>query len=169
MATVVAVAPVVAPAPEAAEAAEAVEAVEAPLDLDTLVVRMAERVDLLRRELALMSGDMKVLRRLAKRTERAGTRRRRAPAAADADRKPSGFARPSELSDELCDFLRVERGSALARTVATADAAGTGCEASQAVTAATSSADKRDTTSPMQSGAAARRDLFFHAPSCATR
>ena len=118
MATVVAVAPVVAPAPEAAEAVEAVEAVEAPLDLDTLVVRMAERVDLLRRELALMSGDMKVLRRLAKRTERAGGRRRRAPAP-DADRKPSGFARPSELSDELCDFLQVERGSAMARTIVT--------------------------------------------------
>ena len=34
----------------------------------------------------------------------------------DPDRKPSGFARPSELSDELCDFLHVERGTQLART-----------------------------------------------------
>ncbi len=34
-------------------------------------------------------------------------------------RSPSGFAKPTNLSDELCDFLGVEHGSAMARTIVT--------------------------------------------------
>lgn len=34
-------------------------------------------------------------------------------------RNPSGFAKPTNLSDELCDFLSVEHGSAMARTIVT--------------------------------------------------
>jgi len=36
-----------------------------------------------------------------------------------AKRSPSGFAKPTKLSDELCDFLGVPRGSAMARTIVT--------------------------------------------------
>jgi upstream activation factor subunit UAF30 len=35
------------------------------------------------------------------------------------NRKPSGFAKPSRISDELCDFLGKERGSEVARTEVT--------------------------------------------------
>ena len=34
-------------------------------------------------------------------------------------RSPSGFAKPTKLSDELCDFLGVTKGSAMARTIVT--------------------------------------------------
>jgi chromatin remodeling complex protein RSC6 len=34
-------------------------------------------------------------------------------------RTPSGFAKPTDLSDELCDFLGVARGSSMARTEVT--------------------------------------------------
>lgn len=34
-------------------------------------------------------------------------------------RTPSGFAKPTNLSDELCDFLGIARGSSLARTEVT--------------------------------------------------
>lgn len=34
-------------------------------------------------------------------------------------RSPSGFAKPTNLSDELCDFLGIDRGSAMARTIVT--------------------------------------------------
>jgi chromatin remodeling complex protein RSC6 len=94
-------------------------AVEAPLvetealDMDALVTRISDRADSFRRELALMIGDLKVLRRAAKRVDR--TRKRR-PASDDPNRKLSGFARPSELSDQLCAFLGVERSTQMART-----------------------------------------------------
>jgi len=32
------------------------------------------------------------------------------------NRKPSGFAKPSKISDELCDFMGRKRGSKVART-----------------------------------------------------
>ena len=110
MATVVAAAQI-------APAAAAVAPVEEPLDMDAVLARVTERVDTVRRELVLLTGDMKVLRRVAKLKDR-GTSKRRKPTP-DPDRRPSGFARPSELSDELCDFLQVERGSSLARTMVT--------------------------------------------------
>lgn len=34
-------------------------------------------------------------------------------------RLPSGFAKPTKLSDSLCDFLGVEHGSSMARTIVT--------------------------------------------------
>lgn len=34
-------------------------------------------------------------------------------------RSPSGFAKPTKLSDELCDFLGVVKGSSMARTIVT--------------------------------------------------
>jgi chromatin remodeling complex protein RSC6 len=91
--------------------------VDEPLDMDGVLTRVTERIDVLRRELVLLAGDMKVLRRVAKQKDRGGNKRKKPTP--DADRRPSGFARPSELSDELCDFLRVERGTALARTMVT--------------------------------------------------
>ena len=83
------------------------------LDMDALISRVSDRADSFRRELALIIGDLKVLRRAAKRVDR--TRKRR-PVSDDPNKKLSGFARPSELSDELCSFLGVERETQMART-----------------------------------------------------
>jgi chromatin remodeling complex protein RSC6 len=101
-----AVAPAVAPAVEQAADPES-------LDMDALITRVSDRADAFRRELALIIGDLKVLRRAAKRVDK--TRKRR-PVSDDPNRKLSGFARPSELSDELCAFLGVERSTQMART-----------------------------------------------------
>jgi chromatin remodeling complex protein RSC6 len=101
-----AVAPAVAPAVEQATDPES-------LDMDALITRVSDRADAFRRELALIIGDLKVLRRAAKRVDR--TRKRR-PVSDDPNKKLSGFARPSELSDELCAFLGVERSTQMART-----------------------------------------------------
>ena len=104
----------VAPATTATPAAAPV--VDEALDMEGVLTRVTERIDAMRRELVLLTGDMKVLRRVAKKDRGSNKRKKPTP---DADRRPSGFARPSELSDELCDFLHVERGSALARTMVT--------------------------------------------------
>ena len=36
-----------------------------------------------------------------------------------ATRKPCGFARPTPVSDELCDFLKIDKGSEVSRTTVT--------------------------------------------------
>jgi chromatin remodeling complex protein RSC6 len=88
-------------------------------ELDEVIKKATERTETMRKELALLSGELKVLKRLAARAVRA-PRRRRVPEANDAtDRKPSGFARPSPLSDQLCAVLGVEKGTEMPRTTVT--------------------------------------------------
>ena len=88
-------------------------------ELDEVIKKATERTETMRKELALLTGELKVLKRLAARAVRA-PRRRRVPEASDAaDRKPSGFARPSPLSDQLCDVLGVEKGTEMPRTTVT--------------------------------------------------
>jgi chromatin remodeling complex protein RSC6 len=50
---------------------------------------------------------------------RKGRKNSGANAAGGEKRNPSGFAKPTNLSDELCDFLGIARGSSLARTEVT--------------------------------------------------
>jgi chromatin remodeling complex protein RSC6 len=87
-------------------------------ELDELIKSATGRADTMRRELTLLTGELKVLKRLAARAIRA-PRRRRVPEAGDAERKPSGFARPSPLSDQLCSVLGVDSGTEMARTTVT--------------------------------------------------
>lgn len=55
----------------------------------------------------------KVQKASAKKTKKAS------PAVSTKPRTPSGFAKPTKLSDELCAFLGVDAGSQLARTEVT--------------------------------------------------
>lgn len=41
------------------------------------------------------------------------------PSKAKASRKPCGFARPSPVSDDMCAFLNIEKGSEVSRTTVT--------------------------------------------------
>jgi chromatin remodeling complex protein RSC6 len=50
---------------------------------------------------------------------RKGRKNSGANAATGEKRNPSGFAKPTNLSDELCDFLGIAHGSSLARTEVT--------------------------------------------------
>jgi chromatin remodeling complex protein RSC6 len=90
-------------------------------DSETLNTRAMTHIDLIRSELSLLTGVMKLLKKASKKSER-GTRRKRTAAeagASDVPKKPSGFSRPSDLSDELCAFLGVPGGTPLPRTVVT--------------------------------------------------
>ena len=73
---------------------------------------------------ATLHADVKVLRREVTRQMReANKRRRRRPATADdatrTPRAPSGFAKPTLISDELCSFLGKPSGTEMARTEVT--------------------------------------------------
>ena len=90
-------------------------------DATELNARAMVHVESIRAELALLTGVMKLLKKTSKRSER-GTRRKRTAddaTASDEPKRPSGFARPSDLSDELCAFLGVPGGTSLPRTVVT--------------------------------------------------
>jgi chromatin remodeling complex protein RSC6 len=90
-------------------------------DATELNARAMGHVELIRTELALLTGVMKLLKKASKRSER-GTRRKRTAddaTASDEPKRPSGFARPSDLSEELCAFLGVPGGTSLPRTVVT--------------------------------------------------
>lgn len=62
---------------------------------------------------------VKTLQKEHAKLQKASSKKTRKVAADGAKRSPSGFAKPTKLSDELCDFLGVERGSSMARTIVT--------------------------------------------------
>jgi len=73
---------------------------------------------------ATLHADVKILRREVTRQMREANkkRRRKAPATDDASkppRAPSGFAKPTLISDELCTFLGKPSGTEMARTEVT--------------------------------------------------
>src|SRR5687768_607271 len=45
-----------------------------------------------------------------------GGKKRQRKAPADGEKRPSGFTKPTKISNELCDFLGVSHGSEFART-----------------------------------------------------
>lgn len=96
-------------------------AAEDDTSAETLSVRAMTHIDLIRSELSLLTAVVKLLKKASKKSER-GTRRKRTAAdagASDVPKKPSGFSRPSDLSDELCAFLGVPSGTPMPRTVVT--------------------------------------------------
>jgi chromatin remodeling complex protein RSC6 len=104
-------------APKAAEVAAPVVAEPAapaapaePSALDNLETKIAALVTLLKE----VQGELKVVKkeneRMKKIVERTEAKR------AKARSNPNGFAKPSKITDELCDFLAVPRGTMLSRT-----------------------------------------------------
>lgn len=64
---------------------------------------------------------VKALKKENAKAVKAGTRRQRGRSAVDGTTKrpASGITKPTKLSDDLCDFLGIARGSSLARTEVT--------------------------------------------------
>ena len=119
-------APIAAPAPVAApvvsEASTVSSTPEVSLEarFESILTRLAE----FKTFQATLHADVKVLRREVTRQMReANKRRRRRPATADdatkTPRAPSGFAKPTLISDELCSFLGKPSGTEMARTEVT--------------------------------------------------
>lgn len=99
-------APVAAPAAEtpAAEVAE----VSSPLSfLTSKVSVLAAAVKDVQNSLKVLTKEYERMKKLVEKTERKR---------ANARTQPSGFAKPTKISDEMCDFLGVARGTELSRT-----------------------------------------------------
>lgn len=106
---------VAAPA-KAVEAAPVAAPVEAPAEptgpspLDNLETKITALVALLKEvqvELKVVKKENDRMKKIVERTEA-----KRAKARSN----PNGFAKPSKITDELCDFLAVPRGTMLSRT-----------------------------------------------------
>ena len=115
-------APVAAPEPVVTESSTVSTTPEVSLEerFESILTRLAE----FKTFQATLHADVKVLRREVTRQMReANRRRRRRPATADdatrTPRAPSGFAKPTLISDELCSFLGKPVGTEMARTEVT--------------------------------------------------
>lgn len=99
--------PTPAATPESSVATELTAVITQLNDLRSLVSTLQTRVRNLQRE---HTKEVRALTKAAtKKTKRT----------TDANRKPSGFAKPSKLSDKLCSFLGVSSGSEMPRTEVT--------------------------------------------------
>lgn len=104
-------APVAAPEP-VAPVAPVVDAVVAsdvsPLsDLASKISALASAVKDAQNSLKVLTKEYDRMKKLVEKTERKR---------ANARTQPSGFAKPTKISDEMCDFLGVPRGTELSRT-----------------------------------------------------
>ena len=69
-----------------------------------------------KKQLTELQGQVKGLERDVKRQMKLLTKKKRKN---KGNRKPSGFAVPTKISNELCDFMSMPRGSSMARTEVT--------------------------------------------------
>jgi chromatin remodeling complex protein RSC6 len=93
-----------APAPAAAPATDAVS----PLaDLAAKIGVLASALKEAQNSLKVLTKEYDRMKKLVEKTERKR---------ANARTQPSGFAKPTKISDEMCDFLGVPRGTELSRT-----------------------------------------------------
>ncbi len=90
----------------------------APVNVEQALERLGATVEAMRKLAVAATAQLKLAKKLARRTER-GRRTRAKPLDDGVERKPSGFARPSDLSDELCSFLGIASGTSLPRTEVT--------------------------------------------------
>lgn len=89
--------------------------------LEERFTAISEQVNALRTMSTSLAGDLKTLRKDVVRAVKKSGRRKRAPLTAEekANRAPSGFAKPTIISDELCSFLGKPIGTEVARTEVT--------------------------------------------------
>ena len=119
-------APVVVPVAAAPVAAAPTDAVDVVKDFASLV----EKVNSLRTVLAAVLSDMKKLEKQIPRELKKASkgRRRRAAAVTEggeaAPKKESVFTKPTPISDALCTFLGVAKGSSLSRSEVTTKVCG---------------------------------------------
>jgi hypothetical protein len=110
-------APVAAPAPEAAPAV--VEAVNVVSEFNSLV----EQVNTLRSTLSTVFSSMKKLEkaipRELKRAQKGRRRKASTEGGADKPKKDTVFTKPTPISDALCTFLGVAKGTPLSRSEVT--------------------------------------------------
>ena len=89
--------------------------------LEERFTTIMDQVNALRTMSTSLAGDLKSLRKDVVRAVKKSGRRKRTPLTAEekANRAPSGFAKPTIISDELCSFLGKPIGTEVARTEVT--------------------------------------------------
>ena len=89
--------------------------------LEERFTTIMDQVNALRTMSTSLAGDLKTLRKDVVRAVKKSGRRKRTPLTAEekANRAPSGFAKPTIISDELCSFLGKPIGTEVARTEVT--------------------------------------------------
>ena len=113
---VAAVAPAPAPAPEVA-AASALPS-EVPVDVATLSSKLGDFSSKIQQVAALltsMKSDYKVLERTVARELKQATKSKGKNRKTSANKNPSGFVKPTKISDELIKFLGKEAGTEMSR------------------------------------------------------
>jgi chromatin remodeling complex protein RSC6 len=117
-ATVVASVPVVAPTPVVAPPVEAPVAVveESSSDISTEFVNAMTKMTNLRQQLSAVMLDVRTIQKRVDREMKAALKSSNKRKAKNATRAPSGFVKPTLISDQLADFLSKPHGSLLART-----------------------------------------------------
>jgi len=96
--------------PAAAATTEAVEEVSSVSSLDTLEQKVSALLTLAKEALVALKIAKKEVDKMKKVAEKAERKR------ANARTSPSGFAKPAKISDDLCAFLSVAKGTEMSRT-----------------------------------------------------
>lgn len=107
---------VVAPAPVVAPVVEA--PVETPADASTLASKLNDFGSKIQQATAILSGmkaDYKQLEKVVSRELKAASKSKKGKKATNVNRQPSGFVKPSVISDELIKFLGKEPGTMMSR------------------------------------------------------
>ena len=84
--------------------------------LDELLVQFETDMTTLKSGYDAMKSRHKQLKKLVVKMQNKATKTQNKP---KANRKPCGFARPSLVSDEMCNFLKIANGSFVSRTEVT--------------------------------------------------
>lgn len=106
-------APAPAPTPVAVPANDTVATVVEPTVMSRLASKIVAAVTMLKE----IQGELKVAQKEFDKLNK--TKLKAEKKRANARTTPSGFAKPTKISDELCDFLNVPKGTEMARTEVT--------------------------------------------------
>jgi len=113
------VAPVVeTPAPAPTPVVAETPAVDTPVDASTLASKLNDfgsKIQQVTTILSSMKADYKLLEKSVSRELKAATKSKKAKKASSGNRQPSGFVKPSVISDELITFLGKEAGTMMSR------------------------------------------------------
>lgn len=114
-------APVETPAPVVVETPAVVEApaaAEAPVDASTLASKLNDfgaKIQQVTSILSSMKADYKTLEKTVSRELKAASKSKKSKKVSTGNRQPSGFVKPSVISDELIAFLGKEAGTMMSR------------------------------------------------------
>lgn len=104
--------------PVVAPVATETPAVETPVDASTLASKLNDfgsKIQQVTTILSSMKADYRLLEKSVSRELKAATKSKKAKKASSGNRQPSGFVKPSVISDELITFLGKEAGTMMSR------------------------------------------------------